>query len=260
MQVSETTQAALAVFLSVSFSSWAMGESPEQDIQDMSDPLAVYTQLGVGYSDKGMNIKIGQMYDTGSESTMGMNVIELKGLAGDLIGWNGGGDKRQQSTRNNQPDAFRFRNFSADMTRGRGTQLDLSYDLRSEMGSASYSFIQALPKMGAVTLYPLAGMGVAFGNNVQDEQSGYTLPGVFAIAGMYGKLDITDRIWLNYNPMVVKPLSGADFYMNAGSETLHEAAVSYQLLPRLNLRYFANWSNKTAFQDGDHRIEVNYQI
>jgi hypothetical protein len=48
----------------------------------MSDPLAVYTQGGLGASDKGLNLKVGQSYDTGNPETMAMNIIEVKGIAG----------------------------------------------------------------------------------------------------------------------------------------------------------------------------------
>ena len=34
----------------------------DEQLQDMSDPLAVYTQAGFGITDKGANIKIGQTY------------------------------------------------------------------------------------------------------------------------------------------------------------------------------------------------------
>ena len=261
MHISNKQLASFMVLgLAVSASPTVLAETQEQDLQDMSDPLAVFTQVGVGYTDKGLNLKIGQTYDTGNDKTMGMNVFELKGMAGDLLGWNGGSDKRREYTKNNNIDSFRFRNFSADMTIGRGTQIDMSYDFRSEMGTMSYSFLQALPKMGAVSLYPLAGVGAAFGNNVTESQPGYSVPGAFAVVGMYGKVDVTDKIWVNYNPMYTRPLTGADSFMDAGSETLHEAAVSYQINPRTNVRYFSNWSNKTSFEDGDHRIEINYQI
>ena len=56
------------------------------DVQDMSDPLAVYTQAGVGITNKGINFKVGQAYDTGNPSTMGMNIIEIKGIAGETLG------------------------------------------------------------------------------------------------------------------------------------------------------------------------------
>ena len=53
----------------------------------MSDPLAVYTQVGVGATNKGINLKVGQAYDTGIATTAGMNVMEVKGIYGDALGW-----------------------------------------------------------------------------------------------------------------------------------------------------------------------------
>lgn len=68
----------------IAFSSTAMAQDATKDaeVQDMSDPLAVYTQAGFGYTDKGLNLKIGQTYDTGSDTTMGMNVLEVKASPG----------------------------------------------------------------------------------------------------------------------------------------------------------------------------------
>ena len=169
----------------------------------------------------------------------------------------------------NSVDSIRLRNFGVDLTNGLGSQLDISYDFDTEAGSMSYSFIQALPKMGPVALYPLAGVGAAFGNNVMGDNdttvSGYSVPGTFAVLGMYTKLDLTDKIWLNYNPMWMTTLSGSDIYKNkgfaGGSDILtHEFAASYQINPRLNVRYFSNWNEHVSFSDGDHRIELNYQI
>ncbi|QIA65777.1 hypothetical protein GT360_19865 [Vibrio astriarenae] len=244
----------------VAFNASALEQSEE--VQDMSDPLAVYTQLGAGYTDRGMNIKVGQTFDTGKETTMGMNVLELKGVFGESIGW--------RDHANDSVDSIRFRRFGVDLTNGRGNQLDLSYDFNSESGSASYSLIQALPALGPLQLYPLAGAGVAFGNdvypNTDDYVSGYSVPGTFALVGTYGKLDITDRIWLNYNPMWMTSLSGSETYKNnafgQGSSSIlaHEFAASYQFTPRFNVRYFANWTENTEFNDGEHRIEFNYQL
>ena len=59
----------------------------------MSGPLAVYTQVGAGANNKGINIKIGQSYDTGNDKTMGMNVLEIKGGLGESLGWSGGGQR-----------------------------------------------------------------------------------------------------------------------------------------------------------------------
>lgn len=54
----------------------------ETKLQDMSDPLAVYTQVGTGLTNKGLNIKIGKSYDPNVPKTMAMNVFEIKGIFG----------------------------------------------------------------------------------------------------------------------------------------------------------------------------------
>ncbi|GAL25797.1 hypothetical protein JCM19239_4284 [Vibrio variabilis] len=47
-----------------------------QEVQDMSDPLAVYTQVGAGSTNKGLNFKLGQVYDTGNEATKGCTSLK----------------------------------------------------------------------------------------------------------------------------------------------------------------------------------------
>jgi hypothetical protein len=247
--------------------SFSVVAETEKELQDMSDPLAVYTQAGIGYTDKGLNLKVGQTYDTGSDTTMGMNIIEIKGFAGDTLGW--GGSAR--SNNDDSIDSLRFRNFGVDLTNGRGSQVDVNLaftDGLGTQGSASYSFIQALPKLGPVNLYPLAGAGVAIGETFDTDradaqaQDRWDLHGTFYVVGMYSKVDVTDKIWFNYNPMYMDSVSGSDTYKNEvlDGTLLHEAAVSYQINPRTNVRYFANWNDEKSFADGDHRVEVNYQF
>ncbi len=246
-----------------------VAQEPQSDVQDMSDPLAVYTQAGVGYTDKGINLKVGQTYDTKDPLTAAMNIIEVKGALGDAFGWRG------QNTTNNSIDSFRFRNFGANLQTGLANQLDINYTLKpnlvaEESADISYSFIQALPKMGPVNLYPLAGAGVSIGNNALEDDgttdSGYSIMGTYGLIGMYGKLQLTDKIWLNYNPFWLTTISGSDtykdnYYGRGDSHLLtHEFAASYQITPRFNVRYFANWNTNVDFLDGDHRIEFNYQI
>lgn len=235
--------------------------SETETVQDMSDPLAVYTQAGIGHTSNGLNIKLGQTFDTGHDHTMGMNVIELKGLMGDSVGWD--------DNKSNSIDSLRFRRFGADLTNGRGSQVDLNYHFQDEAGTISYSFIQALPSIGPLQLYPLAGAGAAIGNNVVADNgeviSGYSVPGTFTVLGVYGKLELTEKLWLNYNPMWMSTLSGSDTYKEHGidgkSQVLaHEFAISYQINPRLNVRYFANWTEYNNYNDGEHRVEVNYQL
>lgn len=235
----------------------------EEEIQDMSDPLAVFTQVGVGATDRGLNLKVGKSYDTGEENRAGMNVFEVKGFMGEAVGFNS-----DNNLLDNSIDSLRYRNFEVDLTNGRASQIDVNYDVDNEAGTSSYSFIQALPKMGPLNLYPLAGAGLAFGNTILEDGrkvGGYTIPGTFAVAGMYSKLELTDNIWFNYNPMWTSTLSGSDEYKNysmeGGSNLLsHEVSLSYQVNPRFNVRYFANWTENNSFEDGEHRIEFNYQL
>jgi len=258
--------ASLISFLSV-FSAQAIAE--QEDVQDMSDPLAVYSQFGVGVTNKGLNLKYGESYDTGSASTIGMNVLELQGFGGEYLGWD------NNDVKDNSLDSIRFRNFKVDITNGRGAQWDMTLaldetPLADQSGSLSYSFIQALPKFGKLSLYPLIGAGAAIANNaVEDDgsiDSGYSVQGTFMLVGMYSKYAVTEKLWINYNPFYFETLSGSNTYqenaygLNESSVLTHETAVSYQFTSKFNVRYFANWTENVSFEDGDHRVEFNYQF
>lgn len=261
-----------------------------KEVQDMSDPLAVFTQAGLGFTNKGVNLKIGQTYDTGNPETAGMNIIELKGILGEAVGWD------SNSARDNSIDSFRWRNFSVLLPKGRATQFDLSYSVEQSLVAdqtlnASYSYIQALPKLWRINLYPLAGVGAAIGKDAIDDikdvdqktgvmqcyashgsasscdvDNGYSMMGVYGLVGMYSKFTITDKMWLNYNPFWLSTIAGSDVYednaygLGESHILTHEFAASYQFTPRFNMRYFANWDENTDFMDGDHRIEFNYQF
>jgi len=232
-------------------------------LQDMSDPLAVYTRGGIGVTNRGVNIKIGVQYKSDDKNKNQMHVLEIKGIGGDVIGWDG------PYERSNSVDSFRYRNFSVDKSNGRGTQIDLSYDLHSEAGALSYSLLQGLPKWQNFNLYPLVGIGLAYANNApQDDgsiHSGISFPGVLAVVGMYGKYTVTDNIWINYNPFWTVGLLGSERFMDYGFEghssvLTHEVTLSYKLSARSNIRYYANWSQYINYKDGAHRIEYNYQF
>ena len=262
----KTTALVLLISLTSSFNAIAKDAEPEKEIQDMSDPTAVFTQAGVGITDKGVNIKIGKAYDSGKPATMAMNVIEIQGIYGDTLGFR---DDQVDSI-----DSVRFRNFVIDTTNGLGSQVDVSWDFNNDSGSASYALIQALPKMGIVQFYPLAGVGLAVANGADqhgawhddNSPSGISVPGAFVNVGMYSKITITDKLWINYNPIWSTSIGGSDAYkdntygMDNSSVFAHEVALSYQFTPRFNVRYFANWSEHTKFSDGGHRIEFNYQL
>jgi len=161
----------------------------DTEVQDMSDPLAVYTQAGLGATNLGINVKIGRSYDPGKPNVMAMNVIEIKGLLGDTLGWD------NLDREDNAIDSIRFRNFTVNTTTGRGTQIDFNYsfdqtNIADNTGDLSYSLMQALPKIGIVNLYPLAGLGASFGKDTVESDGsiddGFSFNGTYALLGMYG--------------------------------------------------------------------------
>lgn len=251
----------------------------EEELQDMSDPMAIFTQAGFGFSNKGVNFKYGATYETGIANTAGMKLLEVKGAGGEWLGWSG------TSSRDNSIDSVRFRDFQVSFETGRGRMIDLDYSFNETplgytSGSASYNFIQALPSLGPVQLFPLAGVGLSIANNYdyttpgeseRDVRDGISVPGMFGAVGMYSVIRMNDKVWFNYNPIWMTTIAGSDKYVDHGfyggagslgenSILLHEVAASYQINPRLNVRYFANWTEHADFIDGDHRIEFNYQF
>ncbi|CAK1735177.1 exported hypothetical protein [Vibrio crassostreae] len=101
----------------------------EESVQDMSDPLAIYTQAGVGFTNHGINLKVGATYNTGVSTEVGMNIFEVKGFAGDSAGWS------SSRERNNSIDSIRYRNFEVDLTNGRGSQVDINYATATNLGA-----------------------------------------------------------------------------------------------------------------------------
>lgn len=234
-----------------------------KEYKDMSDPLAIYTRGGIGVTNRGINVKIGIIYKNDNSNKQVMNLLEIKGAGGELIGWDG------DYERSNSIDSMRFRNFSRSISGGIASQIDITYNFESESGIASYSFVHELPKWKNFKFYPLLGVGAAYANNaLQDDgtiQSGLSMPGVLGVVGMYAKYTVNDDIWINYNPLWSVGLVGSDLFMDYGFEgdssvLTHEATISYKINARSNIRYFANWSENISIKDDSHRIEYNYQF
>jgi hypothetical protein len=228
------------------YPSFALAE--ETQLADMSDPLAVYNRAGAGITNNGINLKFGMEYQTPDANNQAMHVLEIKGIAGDSLGWSEH-DKRDDSI-----DAIRYRNFQLDRNDNRGTQIDLDWNFDTDTGSASYSFLQGTPKLGAFQFYPLAGAGLT----VEDEkEEGITIPGAFAVIGVYAKMNVSDSVWLNYNPMYKMGVGGK---LSDWGQLDHEITASYKLNQRQNVRFYANWDDDTDFKEGDFRIEFNHQF
>lgn len=231
---------------------FAFAQQAEDSVQDMSDPLAVYTQAGFGVTDQGINIKIGNSYDTGNPDTMAMNIIELKGIGGDSLGLEG----------NDSVNSLRFRNFNLDTINGRGAQVDMNWDFENNVGSASYSLMQALPAFGPVQLFPLAGIGLTIEDKVNENSAGYSVPSSFAVVGTYSKITITDKIWLNYNPMYMSTLNHNDKMSHLMDGFYHEFIASYQINPKQNIRAYGNYAATESNTDKnmEWRVEFNQQF
>lgn len=239
-----------------SFSSIASQSS--EALQDMSDPMAVFSQFGAGYGDKGINLMFGHAYDTGIANKKAMHIFEAKGIGGEALGW--------RDDNNNSVSELRYRHFEASTVTGTGTNIDLHYNLDSGVGTGTYGIIQALPKAGRFQAYPMLAVGTTIIDlNKTDHRldtengtiGGHHLLGFYGLAGMYSRYSVTDNIWLNYNPM---SLFGATGELSGESLLLHEAAISYQLTTRANIRYFANWSDDIRYANGDHRLMFTYQV
>ncbi|PSU33698.1 hypothetical protein [Photobacterium lutimaris] len=252
-----TNNLIVTIFAAISSCS-AFASQQSDTLQDMSDPMAVFSQFGVGYGDKGINLMLGHAYDPGIENRKAMHIFEMKGIGGESIGW--------RSDNNNSVSELRYRHFEVSLETGTGTNLDLNYNIDSGIGTGTYGLIQALPEIRNFQAYPMLAIGGAVvdlnKNNARIETEkgaigGHHLLGFYGLAGMYSRYNVTDNIWLNYNPM---SLMGASGELSGETRFMHEAAISYQITSRANIRYFANWSDKVNYADGDHRIMYTYQI
>jgi hypothetical protein len=205
---------------------------------DMSNPLAVFNVVGASYGTQGANLKVGIAYDTEDENTMAMHIVEIKDNA----------------------ENIRYRHFGVDTTTGRGLMVDVGWDTELKQGSAALQVMQALPKFGPFQLFPVIGGGMGIAEGIWNEPGyeevvGYTMPGGFLNAGMYAKMDITDKLWLNYNPMYTHGMSGL---LTGESAFNNEFIASYKTTENTTVRAFYNVASGKSFTDGDARVEFNY--
>ncbi|GIU29499.1 hypothetical protein L2719_15540 [Shewanella schlegeliana] len=258
-----TLTVAVAVATPLSISSIAFAE--ENEIQDMSDPLAVYTQLGASYGTNGINFKLGKTLDTGSATDMSMFLFEVKGLYGEHMKHQGASALAPENA-NNGVSELRFRKFDVDMTTGRGISMDVIHNFNANSGTASVGMIQALPKVGVWQAFPIIAAGVEYNDGSKrsdtNEASGLHSDFVFASFTLYNKFLLTDTIWANYNPIYTQAIFGNEHYTEnlKGSNGLtHEFILSWQMTPTQNFRLWYN-ASQNQFADGDFRLEYNQQF
>jgi len=256
---------AITIFAPLCFLPQAFAQETENEVQDMSDPLAVFTQLGASYGTNGINLKLGKTLDTKSATDMSMILVEVKGLYGEHMK-NEGSSALHPEAANDGISELRFRKFDVDMTNGRGLSMDFIHNFDTNSGTASLGMIQALPKIGIWQAFPIIAAGVEYNDGSQrsetNESSGLHSDFVFASFTLYNKFQITETIWANYNPVYSQAIFGDDHYTDnlKGSNGLsHEFALSWQMTPKQNFRLWYN-ASQNQFEDGDFRLEYNQQF
>ncbi len=230
----------------------------EKEVQDMSDPMAIYTSGGISYGTNGLNLKMMKTLDTGSKTDLSAIIVEIKDMdfADD-------GDVRHGTERSSAPSNLRLRKFDVDMTTGRGISYDIMHNTDKDAGMLSVGVMQALPINSFWTAYPILGAGVWY---AEDEQNGIDVPGVTLNLTMYNKFTVTDKIWLNWNLTYAEGIFGKEEFKddrNSASDSLvHEFIASYQIDPRNNLRLWHNTSQDKMNEDdtGETRLEFNHQF
>lgn len=84
-----------------------------QKYADMSDPMAIYTNVGGSYGSNGVNLKLMKEVESKNENEIAAIIAEVKN------GYNGNSDTFTD---------FRLRHFSVDSSTGIGTNIDFNYN------------------------------------------------------------------------------------------------------------------------------------
>lgn len=112
MKQSHFVPKVLAAALSVALFSLSSYAAEQKEFEDMSDPLAVFSQAGIGYTDKGLNLKFAQAYDSKKENILALRALEIKGIYGGVLGWS------DDASVDDSVDSLRYRTFEVDITTG----------------------------------------------------------------------------------------------------------------------------------------------
>ncbi|WP_051303040.1 hypothetical protein [Psychromonas aquimarina] len=226
--------AGCTLFTSIAYADNAQPE----EVADMSDPTAVYSSAGIGYSNKGANIKFGLQLPSKAENSAHMITVDVK-EGGDII---------------------RGRYFNVNLKTGFAGSIDANYDTNTETAHVSFGALQTIPLSEKLTIYPGLYAGVMIGDDVDEfgKVNGVSISAMTATAQMYSKYNITDKLWINLNPAYTTSLYGVE----TGVFDL-ETAVSYQITPRFNARLFHNNNMKVGnyneeLYESITRLEFNY--
>ncbi|MCG9627426.1 hypothetical protein L1D34_21570 [Vibrio mediterranei] len=228
--------------------------------------VAAETAAGIGLDNQGANLKL--QYEASSTSSLTKGIVELKGIAGDSLGWSG------TEQRDNSIDSVRARLFSNSKTSGLGFYMDANYDVERESAdlSANMSWHYQYQKLEVL---PYVGMGLTlvngqlpleeYGYPIDDHVTGYTLPGSYGQVGAYLSYHLLDNLTFTYNPEYRATLGGAASYVNAyyegdSSQFHNEVRLSYAINKQWDVQYHSEWYAGDKSSDVVQGLEFNYHF
>ncbi|MFA0438919.1 hypothetical protein BCU70_09455 [Vibrio sp. 10N.286.49.C2] len=231
---------------------------------DNTDTSSV--SAGIGFDNYGASVKV--QFDDQSEASQTKGIVEIKGIAGDSLGWAGSSD------RDNSIDSVRARYFNTDNASHFGTYFDTEYDVASEKLDLSANVTWQY-QYKRFEILPYAGVGLTvlngelpleeYGYPVDDHVTGYTLPGTYGQVGAYAKVALLDNLDFMYNPEWRSTLSGAagytnHYYKGKDSQFTNELRLTYQITTNLDVQYHEKWDSEQNYSDATRGFEFNYKF
>ncbi|GAB7220368.1 hypothetical protein [Vibrio comitans] len=220
---------------------------------DATDTSSIAT--GIGFDNYGMSLKL--QYDTDSQQSQSKSIVDIKGIAGDSLGWSG------SSQRDDSIDSVRARYFSTNHASNFGQYVDANYDVEIQTLNVSGN-VTYLYQQGPFEVMPYAGAGLTIQNGAYGV-AGYELPGSFVQVGVYAKLSIIEGLTFTYNPEFRSTLGGSDDYVDhhyTGDSTVfnNEVRLAYQITSQWDVQYHGEWNSHQDYADATRGVEVNYHF
>ncbi|MCL1094679.1 hypothetical protein [Shewanella kaireitica] len=226
---------------------------------------------GIGFDNYGAKVKV--QYNSESADSISKSIIEIKGVAGDSLGW----VDKDQGIADNSIDSVRIRMFNNDKGSGLGSYFDANYDVNSQALDASAN-ASWLYQNDRIKIVPYIGLGLTIENGyigaVPNPETGemtpaagyvegYTLPGAYAEVGVYAEVQLVDKLTFMYNPEWRSSIGGKDSYVdtyyNGESNIFHnELRLTYQINKHFDIQYSSEWNAEQGYSDAVRGIEFNY--
>ncbi|GEM81316.1 hypothetical protein [Vibrio superstes] len=221
---------------------------------------------GIGFDNYGASVKV--QIDDQTEAHQTKGILEVKGIAGDSLGWSGSNE------RDDSIDSVRARYFNTDKASNFGSYVDTEYDVEQEKLDLSANITWRY-QFNRLEILPYAGVGLTILNGeipleehgiaADDHVTGYTLPGTYGQIGAYAKVNILDNLDFMYNPEWRSTLGGAAAYTNGyynGDDTqfTNEIRLTYRITTNFDVQYHEEWDSEQDYSDATRGFEFNYKF